>query len=867
MRGVKPDTLGGFVRSRATRLQRACVWLGLAWACAGLSLTIAADRPAFEEAEPAEVVDAPYLRPKAQSPLSRIPTEPLKKVVIEGNTTISPEEIERKIRSRPGRVPNALQLREDVKALYATKWFLTVETHFRETEEGPVLVFRVYERPILRQVSYNGNKQIKLKELESLTGLKPGSAFDVGTNKEAMRRMEAHYRDKGFLFAKVSLSKGDKKDDREVTFEIKEGPKVHVDSIKFIGNNSFPSGLLDGKLKTKTRMLWLLGGTYDPSTVNDDLAALKEYYHGLGYFDAKVTCKERFSANKSSLTLEYHIDEGVRYKVRNVQFVGNRVITQRKLRENLKLKEGDFFNERFLRVDVDKLTGQYGELGRIFAKIDAQPRFLEEPGTMDLVVQIKEDKPYRIRRIPVSIEGDHPHTRESVVINMLKFRPGDLANPRLIKQAQRGLGGQIFERKPEAAPQINVVRVEREDKSLDRALVRFQSPDSDPNAPGIGPSGEVYNPGMYDRAVNGQPMNPDDEVGEVDIPIRVTEAQTGSLMFGVGVNSNSGLVGNMVLQENNFDITRFPNSFQDIVDGVAFRGNGQQFRLEAVPGTQVSRYLISWRDPHFLDQDYSLGVSGYYFDRQYQSWTERRAGGRISVGKQLNPEWSLTGALRLEDVTISNLPLFPPPDLLAVQGSNLLSTARVSIAHDTRDSPFLPGNGHFVEASFEQAFGDFSYSRAEIDGRQYFTLMERPDGTNRHILFLSGNLGWSGNDTPVFERFYAGGYQSFRGFAFRGVSPEENGVKTGGFFQALGTAEYEIPILANDMLQAVVFTDVGTVDQDVTFDKFRVAVGGGLRITIPALGPAPLAIDFAVPLIDQTTDDRQLISFSFGVTR
>ena len=89
MRGVSDDTLRGPVRSRAPRMQRACLWLGLGLACAGVSELFAADRNPFQVTEPAEVVDAPFLRPKAPQ-ASQYREEPLTKVRIEGNTTIAP---------------------------------------------------------------------------------------------------------------------------------------------------------------------------------------------------------------------------------------------------------------------------------------------------------------------------------------------------------------------------------------------------------------------------------------------------------------------------------------------------------------------------------------------------------------------------------------------------------------------------------------------------------------------------------------------------------------------------------------------------------------------------------------------------------
>ena len=210
------------------------------------------------------------------------------------------------------------------------------------------------------------------------------------------------------------------------------------------------------------------------------------------------------------------------------------------------------------------------------------------------------------------------------------------------------------------------------------------------------------------------------------------------------------------------------------------------------------------------------------------------------------------------------------PVMRRVKGSNLLSTARLSVAHDTRDSSFLPTEGHFAEASYEQGFGEFVYPRIELQGTQHFTTYERIDGTGKQVLSLHGEVGWSDNDTPLFEHFFAGGYQSFRGFAFRGVSPRENGLRVGGNAMLLGSAEYAIPLTADDNIRAVAFTDFGTVEQDVDSlraSTVRASVGFGLRVVIPMMGPAPLAFDFGFPILKETEDNQRIFSFYVGFTR
>jgi outer membrane protein insertion porin family len=391
------------------------------------------------------------------------------------------------------------------------------------------------------------------------------------------------------------------------------------------------------------------------------------------------------------------------------------------------------------------------------------------------------------------------------------------------------------------------------------------------------------------------PYNPEDLFNPrypqpfVDLDVVVSEAQTGRLMLGVAVNSDAGLIGQILLDEQNFDWTRYPTSWSDVLDGRAWRGGGQRFRLEAAPGTEVQRYLVSFQEPYLLDYPISLGLSGSYFDRRYLEWDEQRVGGRVSLGYQwTEADVSAVLSYRGESIRITNV-TGGVPELEALDaaehGSNALHGFKLTLANDTRDSVFLATQGHYLEFGVEQVVGTFEYPRATFDARKYCLIHERPDRSGRHVLTAATQLGFSGNesghtdffgnvfDTPIYDRFYAGGYSTLRGWDFRGVSPIFDpgpgglNVKVGGEFMWVSTLEYLFPLTADDMMHGVVFTDFGTVEENVTVNDFRMSAGFGLRITVPAMGPAPIALDFAWPINRVDGDDTQVFSFFMGFTR
>ena len=903
--------------------------------------------------------------------------EPLAEVKVEGNTTIPNSEIARHIKTRPGRPVTAKQIKDDVDALVRTRWFANVEPSIRRTDDGNILVFRVLERPIVKRVEYKGNKKLKTKVFQQMTQLKAGSPYDVSANRECARRIEEHYHEKGYAFATVELESGGVRTDpdREVVFLINEGPKVSVSSVKFDGNDHFSDGILKLKTRTKTRVLWLFGGKYDPSSMADDMEGVRQYYYSLGYFDVQVEPKQVFSEDKSKIQLHYEIEEGKRYRIRNIDVAGNQVLSEGEVLGMTKIASGEDYNARHIAKDVETIKSRYGEQGRLQARVDAVPVWTDDndAAVVDIVFKINEDKVYRVREFNVHIAGDHPHTKTNLIRNLSPIRPGDLADPKKIYLLKRRLeGSQYFDPNPRIdtsivksdswiqQPNVSMARGQsgeassvansnplemaghsllvgtsfsssepsskattssnaaspntaatktrtnpnvtetqnvarpyfveartpepaEEDTETEAAksdcarlapltpVFRAQSYDQPPGPGGFDNSNPQLNP--FGNALRDQetddfgriPRLPPPEF--VDIDAYVNEARTGRLMFGVGINSNSGVVGNIVLSEQNFDILRPPTSWADVWNGTAWRGGGQRFRIEAMPGTQVSRYLVDWQDPYFMDTNNNLGVSGFYFQRFYKNWTEQRLGGKLRVGRQFTQQWSGSVALRLEDVGISK-PTNPHPQLLTdVLGNTLLSTVRASVMHDTRDAAFLPGQGHYLELGVEQAFNEFTYTRFDLEGRQYFTTYQRADGGGRHTISLIGQASFTGDDTPIYERFFAGGFQSFRGFSFRGVSPVDTGVRVGGTTMLLGSVEYMLPVTANEMVKVVGFSDFGTVDNKVSLRDFRLSVGAGFRIAVPMMGPVPIALDFAVPLLKQDFDNKQIFSFYVGVNR
>lgn len=750
----------------------------------------------------------------AQVPRTDAPAkEVVADVIPQGNHSVPTQRIMSTLKTRPGAEYSRDVISEDVRNLLKTGSFKDIQVKEVRTPQGVIVYFQFQEPPsLVQEVTYEGAKHLKDEELDTLTGIRKGAPLNTAINMMARERIQKKYIEDGRLLASVDLVEGGQPGDTRVRFRITEGPVVRVNSIEFTGNSFVSGARLKTQVNSSSAFLHMLGGKYNPAMVDEDVSKLLEYFRNFGYHDVKVT-RELQWEDTEHVRLIFHVYEGQRYHVSGVDIAGNQTMNREELLRLVTLHEDEIYSHQKVEVDEARLKNRYGYDGR--DSVVRERQIWDKPGQVSIVYDIEERPPATVGQI--IIVGNEV-TRQNVILRQVGLYPGQILTYPDLRMAENNLA------------RLNIFENDREK--------------------GIRPTVSV--------------LDNDPDCLVKDIVINVQETQTGSLMFGVGVNSDAGLTGSIVLNERNFDILRPPTSFDDLLSGRAFRGAGQEFRIEAVPGTQLQRYTVSWREPFLFDTPYSLGVSGYYYDRVFNEYTESRLGTRIPVGRQLNRYWSTSISARVENVGVHNVPFFAPPEFLAVQGNNFLWSLRAGVTRDDRDSYLRPTEGSLVDLSCEQVMGEFAFPIFNLEANKYWTIWQRPDNSGRHVLAARSQVSIEGGNAPVYERFYAGGFRTMRGFEFRGVGPSVNGFMTGGSFMWLNSVEYQVPVRANDQLYFVGFVDSGTVEQNVEIKNYRVAAGVGARIVVPMLGPMPIALDFGFPIVKAQTDKEQMFSFWVG---
>lgn len=749
------------------------------------------------------------------------PVDPIGRVIerveFEGITTLDPTYLQSVSGVKAGDVWNRDLIAEACRKLVETQKFEGTPYGEPREEDGKlVLVFVVDERPYITAVDFIGNEKFKAGDLLKEIKLDVGSPISEFLIRQAQQDIERKYREAGYAYTTVEVDRDELKANRRVLFRISEGPRVKVQEIEFEGNGSYSNLRLRTLIETNTSLWIFRTGAFDPEIADRDVAAIKSFYVSRGYLNAQVGYRIDFrEGSESDLVVTFVINEGVQHLVKTLTFAGNTVFDETRLRAMMKCVEGMVIDSDILKADRERILQEYGRLGYVYCEVSTNHVFAEEDGLVNLTVTISEREQYRFGRLVV--RGNR-NTRDRVIRRELRFLPEVLYDTTKVKAAEQSLvETRLFE-----------------------------------NAK-ITPQGEQ--PGVRDALVT------------------VEEADTTSILFGVGVTSNSGVVGSITLEQRNFDIFDTPRKPGEFFRGKSFRGAGQTMRIQLEPGTELTRGRIDFREPYLFDREIGMGLALYLFQRGRDEFDETRVGFSPSFDKRWREGplkgWATEVAFRFEHITISDTDRFTAQEIRDDRGDNWLTSVKGTVVRDRTDSRWMPSEGDRLQLSIEQAGalgGDHAFTKLMGNYDKYFTLKTDVFG-RKHILQVGSTVGQILGDAPVFEKFFAGGIGSMRGFAFRGVTPRDglrhDGV--GGDFMLLLNTEYSFPLVGK-LVRGATFVDMGTVEEDFGIHSWRAAAGVGARIYIKYFGPIPLSFDLAFPFASEDRDDEQVFSFSFGTT-
>ena len=748
---------------------------------------------------------------------------PVAEIRLEGLDQVEPQLVLNSIRTTRGQPYDPAVVSADVERLTHLSKFANVQVRIEPQADGSlVVVYVLTEQRLITDVQIVGNKQhLPDQKLLGAARVSTGDPADPYLIDRARKQIVATYREAGYFDTSVSIDQRLLEDTGILLFRVVEGPRLRVRTIHFEGNRAFTAKQLASKVSVRTYIPLLRKGEFSRQRTDADAATLRQFYQDRGFLDAEVVREFQASPDGRDAAVQFTISEGERYTVARIVVKGNAVFSTAQVQEAISLRVGDVFSVNRQKTSTEELTNLYGELGFIEAKVAINPIFLEDPPhTVEVLIRIEEGQPYWVGTI--SVKGNSV-TQDRVIKRQVRdLWPG-----------RRFVGSGI----------------KRTEKRLTESAL-FEE-------------GRV--------AVLGSPQ---DEYR--DVLIEVKEKNTGSIGLGAGISSDAGVIGAFDITQRNFDIADAPESFGELITGKAFRGAGQYMRIALQPGADTSRFSITLREPYLFDSSLFLDTSAFFFQRQRDDYDEQRVGGTVGLGQRFGDVWKASIETRVERIDIGDIDDDAPVDVFDVEGKSNITSLGLAVRRSTVDNIIFPTRGNRLVLGLGRAGalgGDYDFTRVTTEFRQFWTVEEDFFG-RRTVLSARVQTGYilEEDEAPVFERFYAGGHRTIRGFDYRGVGPRGIRADTGkrgndpvgGDWLFLLGVEYNIPIY-QEIVRAVLFMDTGTVEDDIGFTDYRASVGTGIRIRIPFLGQAPFALDFAYPFAREDDDEERLVSFDLAI--
>ena len=387
----------------------------------------------------------------------------VKSVRVIGNRAVGIHKITSKLQTRKSRFYDYELVLGDVRRLNDMGSFDHVTFKIDEQPDGVDVTYIVNERPMITRVIYHGNRAMGEREVTGRCGISKGDPLSEFSIESARRRLIDYYLSEGFNQISITTVIGIEGDPGAVVYRINEGPKERIASIHIHGSTIVSEARLKKIINSRGPMagvLTYIGNAVDMRKIDQDVDVLATYYHNLGFLTATVGRQIKYDDSGKWLTVNFVVNEGPRFKVNDIQIIGNQYITEQSLRQRMNLKPGDMFDGTLMRRDIGELVYGYGELGYIYADVEPKTVMRDESNVVDLVYEITEGDRWRVGEILVNIEGDPDLMKETTMLNLVDLREGDWIDRRTLELNRRRLErSQLLEVNPQIAdpPDIKVV--------------------------------------------------------------------------------------------------------------------------------------------------------------------------------------------------------------------------------------------------------------------------------------------------------------------------------------------------------------------------------------------------------------------------
>jgi outer membrane protein insertion porin family len=735
-------------------------------------------------------------------------------IEVKGNKAISTNIIISKMKTRVGSPYLENVISDDLKRLYLLGFFSDIKIDTGDYKDGLKVLVTVVERPIIEKITFSGILRITMKDekLKEKLKSKEGQYLDYPKLAEDTDILKKMYEKIGYsqvrIEHKVDIDKEANK--AKIEFKVDEGKRVRIKDISVEGNKNFSRRRLLKLIKTKRA--WLFNaGILKEEVLGEDIERIKSFYRKQGFADAVVDYEVKTDAKRPYLLyITVKVQEGRKYLVGNISVIGNQNITTKDILKKLKeCVPGKVFSQEALKEDIANIQGLYFDKGYIFAQVEETTSLNSYTGRIDITYNIAENAIAYVDKIKVK---GNIKTKDIVIRRELRVYPGD--------------------------------RFDGE--KLRRSKERLQN---------LGFFEEI----SYDTEDTATP-------NRKNLVVDVKESKTGAFSFGGGYSTVDEFVGFVEIEQKNFDWKNFPY----------FTGDGQNLRVRASFGTVSDSYELSFTEPWIFDYPLSFGFDVYKRTHKREhdigyGYDEKILGQDLRLGKDINDFLRANIGYRHDIIEITSVPDDATNALKRERGKSTLSRTEYGLTFDSRDNVFSPSKGSLLTGAMDWAGGPWAGDKDfwKFFGRasHYFPMFRGSVFEVRGRVGLTDDYGDS-TEVPIYERFFAGGANTIRGYRERKVGPIDSVTKDplGGEAMLIGNFEYTYPLFG--FLKLAAFFDVGNVWEKV--DKFgsggyKSAMGFGVRLKTPM---GPMMVDFGIPFNKEPGEDKKSNGrFHFNMSR